>query len=249
MWEALKAVGTTLTLYIMPKLGKKYQDAAAKVDPEKLYSLTEAVALAKETSTVKFDATVEFHVRTGIDPKKPEQALRGTLNLPHGSGKKYSIAAIVTDDKVKVAKDAGADEAGLEDLIAELGKGKIKYDVVVATPDTMKKLGKVAKILGQKGLMPNPKSGTVTTDVEKTIKEIKGGRIEFRNDKEGNLHVPMGKVSFDVQALENNAKTLLKALRDAKPAGVKGTYLKTMSLATSMGPGIKVDVNEALKSL
>lgn len=233
----------------MPKSGKKYREAAAKVNPNQFYSLAQAVALAKETSMVKFDATVEAHFATGIDPKKPEQALRGTLNLPHGSGKKVSIAAIVGDDQVKAAKAAGADEAGLEDLIEELAKGKIPYDVIIATPDTMKKLGKVAKVLGQKGLMPNPKSGTVTDDVEKTIKELKGGRVEFRNDKEGNVHVPAGKVSFDAQALENNLKALLRALREVKPSGIKGNFLKTMTVASTMGPGIKVDVNEALKNL
>lgn len=233
----------------MAHSGKKYREVAAKVDPNKLYSLAEAVALAKETSPVKFDATVEVHFKTGIDPKKPEQALRGTLSLPHGSGKKVSIAAIVTDDQVKAAKAAGADEAGLEDLIETLGKGKVPYDVIIATPDTMKKLGKVAKILGQKGLMPNPKSGTVTTDIEKTIHELKAGRIEFRNDKEANVHVPVGKVSFSADALENNLKSLLKALREARPVGIKGNFLKTMSLATSMGPGIKVEMNEAMKGL
>lgn len=233
----------------MPNTGKKYRDATTKVDPEKLYPLAEALALVKETSTVKFDATVELHFKTGIDPKKPDQALRGTLNLPHGSGKKYTIAAIVTDDKVQLAKDAGADEAGLEDLIVELGKGKFKYDVIIATPETMKKVGKAAKVLGQKGVMPNPKSGTVTEDIEKTIKELKAGRVEYRNDKEANLHMPVGKVSFDIQALENNVNMVLKTLRDAKPTGVKGNFLRTMSLSSTMGPGVKVDVNEALKSL
>lgn len=235
----------------MPKKGKQYRQMAEKVDRDKLYALNEAVALVKQTSPTKFDGTIELHVRTGIDPKKPEQAIRDTLTLPHGNGKegKLKIAAIVPDEKVKVAKDAGANAAGLEDMIAELSKGKINYDIILATPDVMKKIGKLAKILGQKGLMPNPKSGTVDQDVEKMVKAIRSGRVEFRNDKEGNLHVAVGKVSFDEDKLLNNIQALLKAIRDTKPSSMKGTYLLSATLASTMGPGVKVDLNEAMKAL
>ena len=184
-----------------------------------------------------------------MDVKKSEQAVRGTVALPHGSGKTLKIAAVVTDDKVKAAKAAGAAAAGLEDLIEEFGKGKVKYDIIVATPATMKDLGKVAKVLGQKGMMPSPKSGTVTDDIEKTIKELIGGRIEYKNDKEGNVHVIFGKLSFKEEELENNLKTVLNAVKNAKPSGVKGTFINSITVASSMGPGIKLKVNETLKSL
>ncbi len=229
--------------------GKKYRAAAEKIDRNKLYSLSEAVALTQQTSVSKFDATLEAHFTLGIDPKKPEQNIRGTLSLPHGSGKQYRIAAIVGEDKAAAAKAAGADAAGMEGLIDELATGKIDYDVIVASPDAMKKLGKVAKVLGQKGLMPNPKSGTVTTEIEKTIKELKAGRVEYRNDKQAGIHVAVGKMSFAADALENNAKALLKALRDAKPAGIKGTLITSFALASTMGPSVRVDVNEAMKNL
>jgi large subunit ribosomal protein L1 len=235
--------------HITMKRGKKYAEAAKKLDKKKNYSLSEALRLLKETSTTKFDSTAEIHLNLNIDPAKAEQAIRGTISLPHGSGKKVRIAAIVTDDKVKAAKDAGADEAGLEDLVAEFEKGKINYDVVVATPDVMKQIGKVAKILGQKGLMPNPKAGTVSDDIVKTIKELKGGRLEYRNDKEGNVHSIFGKLSFKDEALENNLKSFLKVIRDAKPSAIKGSFIKSITLTSTMGPGIKLDVNEALKAL
>ena len=231
------------------KRGKKYADAAKKVAEKESYTLSEALKLLKETGTTKFDSTAELHFNLNIDPTKAEQALRGTISLPHGSGKKVRIAAIVTDDKVKAAKDAGADAAGLEDLIAEFEKGKISYDVVVATPDVMKQIGKVAKILGQKGLMPNPKAGTVSADIEKTIKELKAGRLEYRNDKEGNIHTVFGKLSFKEEELENNLKSFLRVIRDAKPSAVKGTFIKSVTLSSTMGPGIRLDVNAALKAL
>lgn len=231
------------------KKGKGYRASLEKIDPKQAYGLSEAVKLLKETSTVKFDATAEIHLNLNIDPTKAEQVLRGTISLPHGSGKKVKVAAIVGDDKVKAAKAAGADEAGLEDLIAEFEKGKIDYDVIVATPNTMKDLGKVAKTLGQKGLMPNPKAGTVSDDIEKTIKEIKAGRLEYRNDKEGNVHSVFGKVSFKEEELENNLKSFLKVMRDSKPSTIKGSFIKTITLTSTMGPGIRLDVNEALKSL
>lgn len=231
------------------KRGKKYIESAKKLTAKESYTLSEALKLLKETSTTKFDSTAEIHLNLNIDPTNAEQAIRGTINLPHGSGKKVRIAAIVSDDKVKEAKDAGADAAGLEDLVAEFGKGKINYDVIVATPDVMKQLGKVAKILGQKGLMPNPKAGTVTDDIVKTIKELKAGRLEYRNDKEGNLHSIFGKLSFKDEELENNLKSFLKVIRDAKPSVLKGSFIKSITLTSTMGPGIRLNVNEALKEL
>lgn len=232
------------------KRGKKYADSAKKVAAKESYPISEALKLLKETgSGTKFDATAEVHFNLNIEPTKADQAIRGTINLPHGSGKKVRIAAVVNDDKVKLCKDAGAQGAGLEDLIAEFAKGKINYDVVIATPATMKELGKVAKILGQKGLMPNPKAGTVTDDVEKTIRELKAGRLEYRNDKEGNLHSVFGKVSFKEEELENNLKSFIKLIRDAKPSSIKGSFIKSITLTSTMGPGIRLDVGEALKSL
>lgn len=232
------------------KRGKKYSDAANKLAEKDFYTLSEALKLLKETGkATKFDSTAEIHFNLNIDPTKAEQVIRGTINLPHGSGKKVKIAAIVTDDKIKAAKDAGADDAGLEDLLAEFEKGKINYDVVVATPEVMKQLGKVAKILGQKGLMPNPKAGTVTDKIEEAIKELKAGRLEYRNDKEGNVHSVFGKLSFKEEELENNLKSFLRVIRDAKPSTIKGSFIKTITLTSTMGPGIRLDVNAALKEL
>jgi len=233
----------------MPKKGKNYRASLDKLKGKEFYSLDEAIKLLKETSTVKFDATAELHFNLNMDVKKTEQAVRGTVTLPHGSGKTLKIAAVVTDDKVKAAKAAGAAAAGMEDLVEELGKGKIDYDIIVAMPATMKNLGKVAKILGQKGMMPNPKSGTVTDDIEKTIKELMSGRVEYRNDKEGNVHTIFGKLSFKEEELENNLKTVLKAVKNAKPSTVKGTFINSITIASTMGPGIKLKVNETLKSL
>ena len=231
------------------KRGKKYIEAAQKLSAKEFYGLSEALKLLKETSTSKFDATAEVHFNLNIDSTKADQVIRGTLSLPHGSGKKVRIAAIVTDDKIKAAKAAGADQAGLEDLVAEFEKGKINYDVIVATPGVMKQIGKVAKTLGQKGLMPNPKAGTVTDDIETAIKELKAGRLEYRNDKEGNIHSVFGKLSFKEEELENNLKSFLRVIRDAKPAAVKGSFIKSIALSSTMGPGIRLDVNEALKEL
>jgi len=232
----------------MPK-GKKYRNSLEKLKGKDFYELSEAIKLLKETSATKFDATAELHVSLNIDVKKPEQNLRGTVSMPHGTGKTLKIAAIVTDDKIKAAKAAGAAAAGLEDLLAEFSKGKIDYDIIVATPDVMKNLSKVAKILGQKGLMPNPKSGTVSDNIEKTIKELTGGRVEYRNDKDGNIHTIFGKLSFKEEQLENNLKTILKAIKDAKPSGVKGTFINSITITSTMGPGIHMDINQALKSL
>ncbi|MBU0706350.1 50S ribosomal protein L1 [Patescibacteria group bacterium] len=233
----------------MMKRGKKYTESLKKLGDKKSFPLPEAVRLLKETGTTKFDSTAEVHINLNIDSTKADQVIRGTINLPHGSGKKVRIAALVTDDKIKAAKDAGADEAGLEDLVAEFEKGKINFDVIIAMPAVMKQIGKVAKILGQKGLMPNPKAGTVTDDVVKTIKELKAGRLEYRNDKEGNVHSIFGKLSFKEEELENNFKSFLRVIREAKPSSIKGSFIKSITITSTMSPGIKLDVNEALKAL
>ena len=229
--------------------GKRYRAASELVDRENFYSLSEAIDLAQKTSNTKFDASVEVHLNLGIDPKQADQQVRKTVTLPHGTGKKLRVVAFCGDERVKEAKDAGAVEAGNEDLVEKISGGWMDFDKVVATPDVMKSIGKIAKTLGQKGLMPNPKAGTVTNELAQTITDLQGGLIEFRNDKQGNLHNIVGKVSFDKAKLEENLKTLLKAISDAKPSGVKGTYINSLTLTTSMGPGIKIDVNETLKSL
>lgn len=233
----------------MKKYGKNYKKALEAAKGKPMYNLTEAVKLLKEFSATKFDSTAEIHLNLSIDPKQADQSIRSTVILPHGTGKKLKIAAVVSDDKVKAAKDAGATAAGLEDLIAEFEKGKFKYDVIVATPDVMKNLGKVAKILGQKGMMPNPKSGTVTPDIEKTIEELNRGRVEFRNDKEGNIHSIFGKTSFKEEELENNLKAFLQALRDNKPSGVKGAFIKSITICSTMGPGVRLDANQVMSEL
>lgn len=223
------------------KHGKKYRSAAEKVEVEKKYSLEEAIKLATETSTTKFDATVEIHMNLGINPKQSDQQLRNIVVLPHGTGKKIVVAAFVPEDDAKKALAAGADFAGTDELITKVEKGWTDFDVAIATPETMKKLAKVARILGTKRLMPNPKAGTVTEKYEEAIKEIKKGRIEYRNDPLGGLHSLIGKVSFGDAKLMENASTLLDSIKAAKPAGLKGTYIKSIAITTSMGPGIKVD--------
>ncbi|MBI5412183.1 50S ribosomal protein L1 [Candidatus Peregrinibacteria bacterium] len=229
--------------------GKRYRQARELIKTGQLYSLEEAVKLLQETGKVKFDPTAELHINLNVDPKHPEQLVRGTLVLPHGSGKQIRVAALVTDDKVKAAKAAGADAAGLEDLIAEFETGKVNYDVIVAIPDVMKGLGKVAKTLGQKGLMPNLKSGTVTPKFEEAIRDLKRGKIEFRTDKDGAIHTIFGKLSFKTDQLNNNLTILLKAIRDAKPSGIKGNYIKNIHLASTMGPGVQLDVNQVMAAL
>lgn len=227
------------------KRGKKYRKASELIDRKKLYSLSEAVDLLSKTSTTKFDSSAEVHLRLGIDPKQSDQLIRGTLSLPHGTGKAVRVIAFVDTDKVKEAKGAGALEAGSEDLIEKISKGWLEFDIAVATPDQMKKLGKVAKTLGQKGLMPSPKAGTVTPDPGKAIAEIMKGRVEYKLDKEANVHNIFGKISFGTQKLEENLKTFLKAIMEAKPSAVKGTYIHSITVTTTMGPGIKIAPGQA----
>ena len=205
--------------------------------------------LAQSTSTTKFDGSIEIHVKLGIDPKKSDQAVRSTVALPHGTGKKLRVVALVEDTHAAAAKKAGAIEAGEDDLIEKIGKGWLEFDVAVATPSVLKKLGKIAKTLGQKGLMPNPKAGTVTDDVAGAIAEIQKGKVEFRTDKAGHVHNVVGKVSFDAAKLEENIRTFLRALAESKPKTIKGALVLSLALASSMGPGVKVDANETMRSL
>jgi large subunit ribosomal protein L1 len=221
-------------------MGKKFKAAAALVDPKKTYSTLEAMELAKQTSTTKFDGTVEVHLRLGIDPKKSDQQVRGTVSLPHGSGKTRKVIAFVTADKEKEARDAGADEIGTEETLAEIAKtGKFEWDLAVATPDMMPKMAKVAKVLGPKGLMPNPKSETVGTNVTKMVSELKKGKVAFKSDDYGIVHTIIGKVSFDAKALAENYETLVEAIRKIKPSSSKGVYLKNVTVATTLGPAIR----------
>lgn len=229
--------------------GKKYRAAAAKVDRLKVYSLADALKLAKETSTTKFDASVEIHVRLGIDVRQSDQMVRSTVALPAGTGKTLRVVAFVEADQAKAAKASGAVEAGEDDLIEKVAKGFMDFDVAVATPAMMKKLGKIAKTLGQKGLMPNPKAGTVTDNIEQAIAEIQRGKVEFRADKAGILHNIVGKVSFDAAKLEENVKAYIRAVNDVKPKAVKGTFINAIHLTTSMGPSVKVDHADLLRSL
>ena len=221
--------------------GKKYVAAAKLVDPKKTYAIDEASELVKKASTAKFDASVEVHVRLGIDPKKSDQQVRGTVSLPHGTGKTKKVIAFVAADKEKEAKDAGADAIGTQETIDEIAKtGKIDFDIAVATPDMMPKLAKVAKVLGPKGLMPNPKSETVSANVLKMVSELKKGKVAFKSDDAGIIHTVIGKVSFDAPKLKENYEALMEALRKAKPSSSKGIYIKNATLAPTMGPGIRV---------
>lgn len=224
-------------------MSKRINELKAKIDQNKLYSIDEAVKLVKETSNVKFDASVEAHIRLGIDPKKSDQQVRATAVLPHGTGKTKKIAAFVGPNDEKKAKDAGADFVYNEEDIKKIkDTGKIEFDIAVATPEMMPKIAVAAKILGPKGLMPNPKSGTVDTNVEKMVKELKAGKIAFKNDDGSNIHQIIGKVSFDENKLKKNFEALLTALTKAKPVGVKGNYLKACYLTSSMGPSVKVEI-------
>ncbi len=223
------------------KKSKALRAAYEKIDREKKYSQAEAVDLMLANSTVKFDPTVEIHFTLGIDPKHADQQVRSTISLPHGTGKKVRIAVFCSDDLAKKAKAAGAIEAGEADLIEKVQKGWTDFDVAVATPDVMKSLAKAAKVLGPKGLMPNPKAGTVTPDVEKTVKELAAGRIEFRNDKSAIIHTVFGKLSFGKAKLTENLDAIIKAVKEVKPSGVKGDYIENITINSTMGMGIKVE--------
>ncbi len=225
------------------KRSKGFRAAAAQIDTGSLYSPVQAAKLAKETNVAKFDATVEVALRLGVDPRKADQIVRGTVNLPHGTGKTARVLVFATGDRAEEARAAGADIVGADELIDEVAKGRLDFDAVVATPDLMGKVGRLGRVLGPRGLMPNPKTGTVTPAVGKAVTDIKGGKIEFRVDRHGNLHFIIGKVSFDDrQLVENYAAALDEVLR-LKPSAAKGRYLKKVAFSTSMGPSIPVDPN------
>jgi large subunit ribosomal protein L1 len=226
------------------KRSKAYTAAAAKVDADKIYSPLEAARLAKDTSTTKYDATVEVAMCLGVDPRKADQMVRGTVNLPHGTGKTARVIVFAQGDKAAEAIAAGADEVGADDLIEKVAKGWVDFDAAVATPDMMGKVGKVARVLGPRGLMPNPKTGTVTADVTKAVNDIKGGKVNFRVDKQANLHLVIGKASFDEAKLVENYAAALDEISRAKPSTAKGKYLKKVVFSTTMGPGIQVDPNK-----
>lgn len=224
------------------KKGKKYQEASKLVDRNKRYSLEEAVALVKKTSYTKFDGTVEMAFRLNLDPRKAEQNLRGALVLPHGTGKVSRVCVIAVGEKAREAQEAGADFVGDKELLDKIAGGWLDFDVMVATPDMMASLGKLGRVLGPRGLMPNPKTGTVTQDVAKAVNEIKNGKVEYRVDKFGNIQVPVGKVSFSAEKLAENALVFLNQINKIKPITVKGVYMKNVTLTSTMGPGIKLDL-------
>jgi large subunit ribosomal protein L1 len=227
----------------MAKRGKKYLEAAKLVDRATVYSVTEAIELVKKTNPAKFDATVEVAFRLGVDPKKADQQIRGAVVLPNGTGKVQRVLVFAKGEKAKEAEAAGADYVGDSDFINKIQQGWFDFDVVVATPDMMGEVGKLGRVLGPKGLMPNPKTGTVTFDVTKAINEIKAGKVEYRVDKAGNIHVPLGKVSFEDVKLAENLQTVYEAMLKAKPSAAKGTYMKNVTVASTMGPGVRVDVS------
>jgi large subunit ribosomal protein L1 len=228
----------------MANKGKKYLEAKKLVNKEATYNPSEAVELAKKTTVTKFDATVEVAVRLGVDPKKADQQLRGALVLPHGTGRVQRVLVFAKGEKAKEAEAAGADYVGDDDLISKIQGGWFDFDVIVATPDMMANVGKLGRVLGPKGLMPNPKTGTVTFDVAKAVNEIKAGKIEYRVDKAGNIHAPIGKVSFDEGKLLDNLLAVVDTLKRVKPASAKGQYIRNVTLSTTMGPGVRVDLQK-----
>ncbi len=222
-------------------IAKKRKTADTKVDKNKVYSLKEASSLVKEVNTTKFDASVDLHIRLGVDPKKADQAIRGTVSLPHGTGKTKRVLVLCTPDKEADAKAAGADYVGLDEFVQKIEGGWVDIDVIVATPAVMPKIGKLGKILGPRNLMPNPKTGTVTNDVAAAVNEVKGGKIAFKVDKAGIIHASIGRVSFSPEKITENSNELLNAILKAKPATAKGTYVKSVFMASSMSPGIAID--------
>jgi len=225
----------------MAKLTKKQKAVAGKIEPQKLYSLTDALVLAKETATAKFDESIDVAVNLGIDARKSDQLVRGSVVLPAGTGKSVRVAVFAQGDKAEAAKAAGAEVVGFEDLAADIKAGKMDFDVVIATPDAMKIVGQLGQVLGPRGLMPNPKVGTVTMDVATAVKNAKAGQVQYRTDKGGIIHATVGRASFSVESLEQNVKALVDALSKAKPASAKGQYLKKIAVSATMGPGVRVD--------
>ncbi|MBL6990739.1 MAG: 50S ribosomal protein L1 [Bacteriovoracaceae bacterium] len=230
----------------MKKKSKKHLSACKKVDSNKKFTINDALKLAQESSYAKFDETVDLAFRLGVDPRHADQMIRGAVALPAGTGKKVRILVITSGEKIKQAEDAGADFVGGDDMIQKIQGGWLEFDRVIASPDMMGKLGRIGRVLGPRGLMPNPKLGTVTVDVVKAVKEQKSGKVEYRTEKTGIIHVPIGKKSFDVTKLRENFEVIVHAIVKAKPASAKGTYLKSLTVSTTMGPGIKIDTMEAL---
>tara|TARA_B000000532_G_scaffold131789_1_gene105688 strand:- start:173 stop:862 length:690 start_codon:yes stop_codon:yes gene_type:complete len=225
----------------MVKLSKNRKISLEKIDAEKSYSLDEASALVKEVTTTKFDSSVDLAIRLGVDPKKANEMVRGVVSLPHGTGKSLKLLALVTPDKEEEAKKAGADLVGLDDYIEKIKKGWVDVDVIVTMPSVMGKLGPLGKVLGPRGLMPNPKTGTVTMDIAKAVSDIKGGKIDFKVDKTGIIHASVGKVSFTADKIKDNANELIKTIIKLKPSGAKGTYIKSISMSSTMSPGIAIE--------
>jgi len=230
----------------MTRHGRKYTEAAGLVEAERRYEIGEAAELLPKLSISKFDGTVEAHLRLGVDPRHADQLVRGTVVLPHGTGKTSRVIVFAQGEKAQEALRAGADEVGGEDLAKKIEAGWMEFDVALATPDSMGIVGRLGKILGRRGLMPNPKAGTITFDLERAIKEVKGGRVEFKVDKAAIIHVPVGKSSFEPQALVDNLAALVDAVNRAKPSGAKGQYMRTLTITSTMGPGIRVDVPATL---
>lgn len=229
------------------KRSKRYTALLEKFDKTKKYTLKEALKLAKELSTAKFDETIEIHVKLGVDPRKADQMVRGTVTLPHGTGKERKVLVLTSGEKEKEAVDAGADYVGLDEYIDKIEKGWLEFDAVVATPDAMPKVGKLGRILGPRGLMPNPKTGTVTFDVGRVVKEIKKGKIDFKVDRTGVVHAPIGKKSFEVDKLYENAVEFLKELHRVRPQAFRGTYMRTVHISSTMSPGIEVDMGDVFE--
>ncbi len=225
----------------MAKISKKRKAVEQKIDAMKSYDLGEAMALVKEVNTAKFDASVDLHIRLGVDPRKADQAIRGTVTLPHGTGKTKRVLVFCTPDKEAEAKEAGADFVGLDEMVQKVQDGWTDFDVVVAMPSVMAKVGRLGRVLGPRGLMPNPKSGTVTADVASAVNDVKGGKIAFRVDKFGIIHSSIGRVSFDADKLAGNASELISTINRMKPSSAKGTYMKSVTVASTMSPGVKID--------
>ncbi len=233
----------------MSRTGKKYVDATRKFDRDRLYTPAEAFDLVKSLAKRNFDETVEITFRLGIDPRKADQMIRGTVSLPHGTGKAVRVAVFATGDAAREAEEAGADVVGADDLVARVQEGFLDFDVAIATPDLMSQVGRLGRILGPRGVMPNPKTGTVTTDIGKTVAEFKAGKVEYRTDRNGNVHVPIGKVSFERDALLENFQAVLDEILRNKPAAAKGRYIKSIATSSTMGPGIRIDPAVAADSV
>jgi large subunit ribosomal protein L1 len=236
-----KLIGEKLKRITMAFISKKRKVVSTKVEANKQYSLKEASALVKQVTTCKFDASVDLHIRLGVDPKKADQAIRGTVSLPHGTGKTKKVLVLCTPDKEEAARAAGADYVGLDEFVTKIEGGWVDVDVIIATPQVMPKIGKLGKILGPRNLMPNPKTGTVTNDVAAAVNEVKGGKIAFKIDKAGIIHASIGRVSFTPEKIAENSQELLNAIIKAKPSSSKGTYLRGISMASTMSPGITID--------